>query len=283
MTKNISQKKKAERFLELHHSGKMLVLPNIWDSLGALLMASLEYPAIATASASVALANGYNDGENVPFNDLLILLRKITGNVNLPVTADIESGYADNDIQLRENIKLLVNTAIVGINIEDTDNKTKSLQTVETQCGKIRLIRKVSDEMGIPLFINARTDVYLHGKNFATAETKFNEAMKRGAAYKDAGADGFFPITLTREKDIKRLIDQLKLPLNILTVPGIPDLKTLSKLGVARVSLGPSLLKIAIRAMRKLALELKDGEGLSSITENEITTDYLKNLVNKNY
>src|SRR5688572_23314311 len=99
MTNNISQKEKAEQFHKLHHNGKMLVLPNIWDPLGALLIESLEYPAIATASAAVAFSNGYNDGENIPFNDLLTLLKRIARIVNVPVTADIESGYADNNIQ----------------------------------------------------------------------------------------------------------------------------------------------------------------------------------------
>ena len=280
---SMTPKEKAKQFRELHHTGKMLVLPNIWDPLGALLMESLEYPAIATASAAIAYANGYNDREKIPFNDLLELLKKITASVNLPVTADIESGYAGNDNQLRENIKLLLNAGIVGINIEDTDHKTNSFQLVESQCDKIRLIRKVADEMDIPLFINARTDVYLHEKNFATAEAKFDEIITRGLAYKVAGADCFFPIALRQEEDIKELIAQVKLPLNIITTPGIPDLKTLSKLGVARVSLGPSLLKIAIKAMKQIALQLKDYEGLSTITENEITSDYLKNLVNKNY
>jgi 2-methylisocitrate lyase-like PEP mutase family enzyme len=279
----MTQKEKAERFRELHHTGKMLILPNIWDALGALLLESLGYPAIATASASVAFSNGYNDGENIPFTDLLTLLKKITKSVNVPVTADIEKGYAGNDGQLQENIKLLIDAGIAGINIEDTDNKTGSLHPVELQCNKIRLIRKVSGEMGIPIFINARTDVYLREKNFTTAEAKLNEIIKRGLAYKEAGADGFFPIALRQEEDIKELIAQLKLPINIITIPGIPDLKTLNNLGVARVSLGPSLLKIAIRAMKELTQQLKGYEGLSSITGNEITTDYLKNLVNKNY
>jgi 2-methylisocitrate lyase-like PEP mutase family enzyme len=278
-----TQKEKAERFRELHYTDKMLVLPNIWDPLGALLLENLGYPAIATASAAVAYASGYNDKEKIPFNDLLALLKKIATSVNLPVTADIESGYAGNDTQLQENIKLLLNAGIVGINIEDTDHKTNSFQSIEFQCDKIRLIRKVADEVDIPLFINARTDVYQHEKNFATAEAKFDEIIKRGLAYKEAGADGFFPIALKQEEDIKELIARVKLPLNIITTPGIPDLKTLSKMGVARVSLGPSLLKTAIKAMKELAIQLKDYEGLSSITGNEITSDYLKSLVNKNY
>jgi len=258
----------------------MLILPNIWDPLGALLMESLEYPAIATASASIAYSNGYNDGENIPFKDLLSLLKKISSSVNLPVTADIESGYADNDIQLKTNIKLLIDTGIVGINIEDTEKKTNELRSIEFQCSKISLIRKVSDEMGIPLFINARTDVYLHEKNFSSAEAKLSEIIKRGLAYKEAGADCFFPIIIKQEEEIKELIAQLKLPINILTIPGIPDLQTLNKLGVTRVSLGPSLLKIAIRAMKDLAIQLRDYEGLTAITENKVTSDYLKSLVN---
>jgi len=279
----ISQKEKAEKFHELHHSGKMLILPNIWDALGALLLESLGYPAIATASASIAFSNGYNDGEIIPFNDLLMLLRRITTSVDLPVTADIERGYADTDIQLEENIKLLIDAGIVGINIEDTDSKTNTLQSIEYQCNKIRLIKDVAGKMGIPLFINARTDVYLREKIFTTPVAQFEEVIKRGLAYKDAGADCFYPIALQQEADIKELIVRLKLPINIITIPGIPGLKTLSDLGVARVSLGPSFLKIAIRAMKDLAIQLKESEGLSSITGNEITSAYLKDLVNKNY
>ena len=198
MMNNISQKEKAERFRELHHTGEMLILPNIWDSLGALLMESLEYPAIATASASVALSSGYNDGENIPFNDVLLLLKKITKSVNVPVTADVEGGYADSDVQLQENIKLLIDAGIAGINIEDTDKKTNSLRSVDAQSHRIKLIRKVADETGIPLFINARTDVYLHLGNFNGDEVKFEEVIKRGVAYKEAGADGFFPIIVTK-------------------------------------------------------------------------------------
>ena len=279
--KIMTQKEKADWFRKLHHSGNMLVLANIWDPLGALLMENLGYPAIATASAAIAYANGYNDKEKIPFNDLLKLLKRITASVNLPVTADIESGYAENDNQLQEHIKQLLDTGVVGINIEDTDHKTNSLLSIEFQCNKIRLIRKSADEMCIPLFINARTDVYLHEQNFASAEAKFDETIKRGLTYKEAGADGFFPITLKQEEEIKELIDRVKLPINIITMPGIPDLKTLGKIGVARVSLGPSLLKIAIKAIKELAQQLKDYEGLSSITGNEITSDYLKSLVNK--
>lgn len=277
----LNQQEKSKQFYKLHHSGKLLLLPNIWDPLGGMLLESLGYPAIATASASVAFTNGYDDGEYIPFNDLLVLLKRIVNSLNIPVSADIESGYAGNDDHLNENIRKLLETGIVGINIEDTDKKTNSLLPTEIQCKKISLIRKVSEEMGIYLFINARTDIYIRGNDFATSESSFEETLKRGAAYKAAGADCFFPIAMKEADDIKKAVEFLKMPVNISLIPGAPKLNTLSEMGVARVSLGPSLLKIAIKAMQNIALKLQRQEGETEITENEITTVYLKNLVNK--
>lgn len=283
MSNNESQEIKAKRFHKLHHSGKLLVLPNIWDPLGASLLESLQYPAVATASASMAYTNGYNDGENLPFNDFLKFLTRIVNSVDIPVTADIESGYATNDKQLEENIKRLNDTGIVGVNIEDSNKKTNALIPIEMQCNRIGIIKDVSAAMGISLFINARADVYIHGDGFKTAESKLEETLKRGLAYKNAGADCFYPIVMREENDIKKTVEELQMPVNILTIPGIPELRTLHELGVARVSLGPSFLKIALRAMKDLAIKLKNLEGLSEITGNQITNDYLKSLVNRDY
>jgi len=278
-----TQQEKAKQFYNLHHSARLLILPNIWDCLGANLLESLNYPAIATASASVAFTNGYDDGQRISFDSVLALLKKIVSSVNIPVSADVESGFAVNDLQLEKNIKQLLATGIVGINIEDTDKKTNSILPVETQCEKIKLIKRVSEDVGVSLFINARADVYLRGKDFDTPESKFEEALKRGRAYKTAGADCFYPIGMTRQEDIKRMVDQLQMPVNVITIRGIPELNILNEIGVARVSLGPSFLKIAIKAMKNLALKLQNFEGLSDITENEITSAYVKDLVNKNY
>jgi len=139
---NLKQKEKAKHFYDLHHSGKLLILPNIWDPLGALLLEDLSFPAIASASAAIAFTNGYDDGENIPFDSLLALLKKIVDSVNIPVSADIESGFAQSDQQLIENIKQLLETGIVGINVEDTDKKTNSLLPVGLACERIRLIKK---------------------------------------------------------------------------------------------------------------------------------------------
>ena len=281
MSNNKIQQTKAQQLHALHSNAKMLVLPNIWDPLGAALIENLEYPAIATASASIAFTNGYDDGENMPFNDLLTLLTKIAKSVNIPVTADIESGYANTDAELQKNMEMIINTGIVGINIEDTNKQSGNLYTIERQCQRIRLIRKVSEDMGIQLFINARTDVYIKGNSFVTEEEKFEEIIKRGEAYVNAGADCIFPIVMKQKHEIRNLISALKCPVNILALPGVPDLKSLNEIGVARVSLGPGFLKIAIKSMKELAEKLKNYEGLDKIIGNEITSNYIVNLITK--
>lgn len=279
---NVTQQQKARQFYDLHHSGRILILPNIWDPLGALLLENLGYPAVATASASVAFTNGYDDGENIPFDTVLTILRKIANSVNLPVSADVEKGFAESEVQLKGNIERLIETGIVGINIEDSDKKTNSLLPMEAQCRKIKVIKQASKEMGISLFVNARTDVYIRGKDFDTPASKYQETLRRGLAYKAAGADCFYPITMTNGDDIKKLIEQLQMPVNVVTIPGLPEMNVLNEMGVARVSLGPSFLKIAIKSMKNLAIKLRDYKGLSDIIENEITSGYLKDLVNKN-
>lgn len=274
------QQQLADRFHALHHSGKLLILPNIWDPLGALLLESLDYPAVATASAAVAFAQGLADGEHLPFEDLRMILRKITDRVSIPVTADIETGYARYEAQLRQNIARLLDAGIVGINLEDTDLSTGALLPIEEQCHKIRLVAEEARTRGIHLFINARTDV-LVSTDSPAGEQQLAEILKRGRAYKAAGADCFYPVTLSEEAVIKTVVEELAMPVNILTVPGIPPLERLQELGVARVSLGPAFLKYAIKHLRELAVKLQSQEGLAEILENEVSSQYLKDLVNK--
>jgi 2-methylisocitrate lyase-like PEP mutase family enzyme len=275
----VTQQEKAEQFYKLHHTGKLFILPNIWDALGAKLLESLDYQAIATASASIAYSNGFDDGENIPFETVLLGLKNIVNSTNLPVTADVETCYATDEIQLEKNIKQIIATGVVGINIEDTNHNNHTLNSIEVQSNRIKLIKKVAEEMNVSLFINARTDVLLYNNLFSTSEAKLSELIKRGKAYKEAGANCFFPIAIRNEEDIKALVNELGMPINILALPGIPDFKTLNSIGVARVSLGPGFLKYAIKAMKSLATELKEYNGLSLITENEITSDYLKSLI----
>ena len=280
-TPSSKQNVNARRFRNLHHSGKLLILPNIWDPLGALVLQDLSFQAVATASAAIALTNGYDDGEKIPLDMLLTILRRIANAVEIPVSADIESGFADNEEQLVKNIRNMIETGIAGINIEDTDKKTNSLLPLEQARRRIELVRKTSEQLGVPLFINARSDVYLRGQGIETPESKLEESIRRGLAYKDAGADCFYPITMNRAEDIQKTVQSVQMPINILLMDGIPTLRELTEMRVARVSLGPGFLKVAIRAMKNAATKLQNLEGMSEIIENEITSPYLKELVNK--
>ena len=268
----------ANLFKSLHHNHKILVLPNIWDPLGAVLLESLGYAAVATASASIAFSNGYADGENISFKELLMILKKITRSVKIPVTADIESGYASNIAMLEENMKQLIDAGISGINIEDSDHDKSKMISMDVQCEKISSIRNTALKTGVPLFINARTDVYLKANNLS-AEEKLAETIRRGNAYKNAGADGFYPIFLKEKEGMKSIVKEVGLPVNILLLPGIPDFETLKTTGIARVSLGPGFLKIAINAMKNIAEKLLRYEGMQEVSDNPITTAYLNTLV----
>jgi 2-methylisocitrate lyase-like PEP mutase family enzyme len=278
MENNDTQQAKAIAFKALHHSGEMLIIPNIWDPLGARLLESLGYPAIATASASVALTNGYDDGEQIPLHDALTRITEITRIVKVPVSADFESGYAGNDVQLQRNVELLLQTGVVGLNFEDFNMRTGELYPVDVQCKRIKVIRKVGEAAGIPFFINARTDVYLRA-NLYPQDKKLDETIARGKAYLDAGGDCFFPPGMKDKDELSKLIQALKSPVNIIAVPGIPDFKTMEDIGVARLSLGPGYLKIAIKAMKDLALKLKGHDGLTDVLQNDVTSDHLKKLV----
>ena len=275
-----SQSEKEKQFHHLHHNNELLVLPNIWNPLSAKILEETGYKAVATASASIAFANGYQDGEKIPFDELIFILKRIVKCVNIPVTADVESGYAHNNLLLKENIKRLIDTGIAGINFEDSHHDEQKLYSKEEQSEKINLIKNTAADNGSSLFINARTDVFIKQNHFSKEE-KLAEAIERGKAYKAAGADGFYPIFLKEKLSIKTMIKEVALPVNILMLPGIPDFSELKGIGVARISLGPGFLRYAINSMKNIAEKLLHYEGMDEITGNGITTDYLKNLISK--
>lgn len=272
------QPEKGKIFYQLHHNGKLLILPNVWESLGASMLENIGYPAIATSSSAIAFSNGYDDGEKIPFNDLLHILERIVSSVNVPVTADVESGYAKDNATLVENIKKLIGTGIAGINFEDSHHDEQKLIPEDEQCEKIFLIKKTASEIGMPLFINARTDSYIKHTHISPEE-KLSETIKRGKAYKEAGVDCLYPITLKDKKDIETIIKEVDLPVNILLLAGIPDFNELKETGVVRLSLGGNFIKFAISTMKNVAEKLLKFEGMNDITQNALSSDYLKNLI----
>jgi 2-methylisocitrate lyase-like PEP mutase family enzyme len=274
----LNQNQKALAFRALHHATKLFVLPNIWDVLGAALLEDIGYPAIATASASIAYTNGFQDGEQIPFSQLLSIVKQIVKGVSLPVSVDFESGYARSENRLQKNVTKLIEAGAIGMNIEDTNKYTGKLYSPGVQAGRITAIRDVAEKMNIPLFINARTDIFIEGKYEGDEEDKLKQTILRGKAYKQAGADGFYPILIKDIEIIQMIKAELQMPLNILLVPGLPPLKELEKLGIARVSLGPGFLCTAVHAMKEHAMDLKNLNSFGKLSDNLVTSDYLKKL-----
>jgi 2-methylisocitrate lyase-like PEP mutase family enzyme len=194
--------------------------------------------AIATGSWSVAAAHGFFDAEALPLDLALANVTRIAGYIDLPVTLDFEGGYANDLATLRSNIEKVLDTGAIGINFEDQVIGGEGLHSVEDQSARIRAIRETADGKGIPLFINARTDVFLKNGP-ADHAAHFEEAVTRALAYAEAGAGGIFAPGLKDPALIKQLCERSPLPINIMVMSDTPSNKEMAELGVGRISYGP--------------------------------------------
>lgn len=275
-----AQVQKAERFRTLHSGGRILVLPNIWDPGGARMLEWLGYPAVATASASVAYSLGYDDCQQITFDAMLDVVGRVAAAVNVPVTADMEWGYAEQPQEVAENMRQVLRAGAVGINLEDSIREGEVMFDTEFQCARIQAVREMARQEGIPLFINARTDVFWPRVPGSDAE-KFDAAVARGKAYLQAGADGFYPIILGNLTTLKRLCEAIPAPLNVLAPTAHATLQELEEAGIARLSLGPALMWASLTMMRKVAVELQNHGSFDLFTRDMIATDDIKQFVSK--
>lgn len=245
----------AKLFHSLHLKGNPLILYNIWDAGSAKTVQDAGAKAVATGSWAVAAAHGFGDRENLPFERVLLNLQEIVATVDLPVTLDMESGYRKHPHELKETISQVITAGAIGINFEDQIIGGEGLYTAEEQSQRIAAVRKATEEAGITLFINARTDVFLKSPVAEHNEAKLNEAIERSQAYADAGASGFFAPGLRDARLIATLCEQTSLPVNIMMMPGVPTPKELAALGVARISYGGMPYRHAMDALRDAAIK----------------------------
>jgi 2-methylisocitrate lyase-like PEP mutase family enzyme len=250
----MSQKARAVRFAELHIKGQPLALYNVWDAGSAKAVAQAGAQAIATSSWSVAEAQGYRDGEDIPIELARKIIERIAATVDVPVSADFEGGYTDDDAMLRDNISGLLAAGIVGINFEDRAVKGSGLYDTERQAIRIAAIRQAADQAGVALFINARTDLFLGQGNEPSATV--DEAVNRSKAYADAGASGFFVPGLQEEALIARICEETALPVNVMVMDGVPENRRLAQIGVARISYGPIPYIAAMTSLQEQAAKL---------------------------
>lgn len=243
---------KAALLKELHHGSKILLLANAWDVISARVVEEIGFPAVATTSAGIAAALGYPDGQRVSRDEMLEVIARIARAVQVPVTADMEAGYGTTAAQMTETAQALIAAGAVGLNLEDMDGDDESSQVpVQLQVEKIRAIRDAAKFAGVPLVINARTDIYL--MPIGPAETRLERTVERLRAYARAGADCVFAPAVSDSQTIAKLVKAVEAPLNILLMPGAPDLSELERLGVARASIGSGLMRAALGTTRNIA------------------------------
>lgn len=255
------QKEKAEKFLKFHYDDEILVLLNTWDPGSSKLVEACGYKAVATTSMGIAASLGHPDCEIIQLEDVLQIVSRIVSAVQVPVSVDFEAGYGNNVDEIVTSVSRLIATGIVGINIEDSIELSPVLIDEMEFCERIAAIRALSDSLGFHLVINARTDSFYTSK--ASEQEKLAESIRRGNKYREAGADCIFVQPVWDKETIATLVKEIDAPINILSNPAIgaalpPSVQELQDLGVARLSLGSSLMKATLSLMKKVADELKE-------------------------
>jgi 2-methylisocitrate lyase-like PEP mutase family enzyme len=255
-------KSKFEEFKALHQVKELFVLPNAWDAKSATLLQESGFKAIGTSSSAVAGSLGYDDGELMPFDEYMVIIKRIAASVNLPVTIDMEMGYGKTKEAIYGNIQRLLAAGVVGINIEDSviTNGKRTLGAGEELAKTITYLKDKLAADGKSLFINVRSDTYLLGINDAR-----KESTRRAGLYESAGADALFLPLISKEEDIEAAVSSTKLPINVMCIPGLPDLDKLQALGVRRASMGPFLQNKVYSHARETATSVITNRNFNSI------------------
>jgi 2-methylisocitrate lyase-like PEP mutase family enzyme len=271
---------RANVFRALHSGSEVLLLPNAWDAASARIVEESGFRAIASTSAGIAFSLGYPDGEKIPKEEMFAAVARITRAVDVPVTADVEAGYGNRPEDAGGTARAVIKAGAVGMNLEDaTDDSSHPLIELTLQLEKIRAVRQEASRRGVPIVLNARTDVFL--LQVGDPAQRYDEALRRLSAFRDAGADCVFVPGLRDATTIGRLVADLRCPLNILGGPGSPSIPELHKLGVARVSLGSGPMRASLGLLRRLAEEVKSA-GTYSAMEGAPSHAEINALMNSN-
>ncbi|HVV45136.1 MAG TPA: isocitrate lyase/phosphoenolpyruvate mutase family protein [Bryobacteraceae bacterium] len=269
----MDQKAKAELFRSLHSGAEILVLPNAWDAISARIVEAEGFPAVATSSGGVAAVLGYPDGQKISRSEMLHMVARIVAAVDVPVTADVEAGYGDAAETARE----VIAAGAVGMNLEDMADHV--LIALPQQLESIRAVKKVVDQAGMPFVLNARTDIFLakHGEE----STRFDRAVERLNAFREAGADCLFAPGVADAETIGRLVKAVQGPLNILVTIGTPPLAGLKRLGVKRVSTGSGPSRVALGALRRFARQVRDEGSWKPLEAEAVTYAEVQKLLSR--
>ena len=262
------QRERAEILRRLHQGPHILVLPNVWDVVTARIVEASGFAALATTSAGVAFALGYPDGERISREEMAAAVRRIAARVRVPVTADMEAGYGRTPQAAAETAREVIAAGAVGMNLEDAPADGDGLFDVGLQAERLRAVRESAESAGVPLVINARTDVFL--ASVGAPETRLSHAVRRLNAYRAAGADCLFAPGVTDRGTIATLVREVGGPLNILAGPGGPPVPELEALGVRRLSLGSGVIRATLGLVRRIADELRGPGTFSALVGDQV-------------
>jgi len=241
----------ARRFLELHVPGRPLLLPNPWDQGSARLLAWLGFEALATTSSGHAATLGRLDG-SVTREEALAHAAAIAGATALPVSADLEQGFADDPAGVAETVGLALRAGLAGCSVEDaTGRRDDPIYDAGPATERVRAAAEAAHRGPVHLMLTARAENHLHGR------PDLADTIARLQAYQEAGADVLYAPGLRRLEDIRRLVASVDRPVNVLAVAGAPPVAELAAAGVARISVGGAFAFAALGAVVEAATELR--------------------------
>lgn len=252
----------SEQFRQLHYSNHLLILPNAWDAKSATLFQEKQFAAVATSSAAVAESLGYSDGEGMPWKEYLAIIKRILAVVSIPVTVDIEMGYAGTKEGIAQHVLQLAALGVAGVNLEDSTLQTgkRLLQPAAEFAATIAYIKEALRAANHTLFLNIRCDTYL-----LNLPDKQQETRLRLPLFEAAGADGIFLPCITEENDIAEAVQHTQLPLNVMCMPGLPYFDRLEALGVKRASMGHFLFQKTYNTAAALVADVAGNRHFTAI------------------
>jgi 2-methylisocitrate lyase-like PEP mutase family enzyme len=245
------QQEKAERFLAMHTGSTPLLLPNPWDAGSAKLLASLGFEALATTSSGFAATLGRLDG-GVSREEAIEHARTIVEATDLPVSADLENGYADDPAGVAETIGLALGAGLAGCSVEDYSGGRSEIYDFSLAVERVAAAVEVAHAGPVHLVITARAENHLRGRN------DLDDTIRRLQAFQEVGADVLYAPGVATVDDIRRLVDAVDRPVNVLALPGGPSVAELAELGVGRISVGGAFAYAALGAVVEAARELQE-------------------------
>ena len=254
----------------------MLVLPNAWDVPSARVFEDEGFPAIASSSAGMTVSLGYQDGEEIPNVEFVSAVERIAGALSVPLSVDVVGGFGGTPEGVVKTVKTVIGAGAVGINIEDFKHSAKKLLPLEKQAARLRALVRLRESQKVPFVINARTDAFRFG--LGGSDARLEEAISRAEAYRDLGADCVYPMGLADAASISTFVKALDFPTNVMVRKGLPPVPELKRLGVARVSFGPSASYAAMGLLRRAAREVREKGTYRTLLEGAITFDELNSL-----